>query len=289
MHYGFHKIVPDNKPNRKERELTQKELSELNKVTEGFINGISKRSIPLNEEQIQTICNFYIQGAELDWDSLYGSYQGTKLSVPTYPFEKTRCWLGDQDRNVEGELVEHCVVRSALSDIYSTIFNVDKHWVLKEHKVNGKFLPPGTVFLDMVLHIFKNRIKNTDIDFSDVIFLNPLVVALGEDRLVHLELSKSKGSYGRFSFQVSSKNNEQDDSWEVHCVGNIELTDKRETIEKINIKEIIERANHVEVSNSEVVVSAVETGPRWKTLKKVYIGSDELLAYLEIPDAYKRT
>lgn len=35
----------------------------------------------------------YLRGADLDWDALYDKKTHARLHLPTYPFERTRCWM----------------------------------------------------------------------------------------------------------------------------------------------------------------------------------------------------
>lgn len=42
---------------------------------------------------IAEILKLYIEGAEVEWEELYRDERRKKLSIPVYPFERTRCWL----------------------------------------------------------------------------------------------------------------------------------------------------------------------------------------------------
>jgi len=80
-----------------------------------------------------------------------------------------------------------------------TYFNFDKHWVLNEHKIaeSGKGLVPGVTYLEMAreaLEIYTGTSLKTGshrLEFSDVYFLNPLVLGKGEERETQLILEKS--------------------------------------------------------------------------------------------------
>ncbi|MCK4258376.1 MAG: SDR family NAD(P)-dependent oxidoreductase [Halanaerobiales bacterium] len=46
-----------------------------------------------NDDLLLTdICKLYVEGAEVDWEILYVQEDVYKVSLPTYPFERIRCW-----------------------------------------------------------------------------------------------------------------------------------------------------------------------------------------------------
>lgn len=42
---------------------------------------------------LHDICDLYIKGADIGWERLYGHERRQRISIPTYPFVKNRCWL----------------------------------------------------------------------------------------------------------------------------------------------------------------------------------------------------
>ncbi|MEC0210153.1 amino acid adenylation domain-containing protein [Paenibacillus ehimensis] len=45
------------------------------------------------EEGVAQVALQYVQGAKIDWSSLYADRRYPKVSLPTYPFERKRCWI----------------------------------------------------------------------------------------------------------------------------------------------------------------------------------------------------
>ncbi len=72
-------------------------------ISENNIDFLSKKADEKIEElkhgQItdislfQELCRLYIEGADIKWEGLYEPKERKKVSVPTYPFEKVRCWI----------------------------------------------------------------------------------------------------------------------------------------------------------------------------------------------------
>lgn len=48
----------------------------------------------LKEENIEKLIKEFAMGGDINWESLYGGNKPAKISLPTYCFENTRCWIG---------------------------------------------------------------------------------------------------------------------------------------------------------------------------------------------------
>lgn len=44
-------------------------------------------------QALEQVAVKYVQGAQIDWDTLYAGHSYKRVSLPTYPFEKKRCWI----------------------------------------------------------------------------------------------------------------------------------------------------------------------------------------------------
>ncbi len=75
-----------------------------NKLTrENNVNSLTKAANEKIEElrnsgiadidKVRDVCELYIEGANIEWDKLYEPMEKKKVSVPTYPFERIRCWI----------------------------------------------------------------------------------------------------------------------------------------------------------------------------------------------------
>jgi acyl transferase domain-containing protein len=56
-------------------------------------------SMPPIEEPAESVAlltalgRLWLEGVEVDWDAFYGAEQRRRLPLPTYPFERRRCWV----------------------------------------------------------------------------------------------------------------------------------------------------------------------------------------------------
>ena len=67
------------------------------------------------------------------------------------------------------------------SEVYTTRFRVDTHWVLDEHRLVGMAVIPGTPYIEMVRAALAERAGGRCIEISDLYFLAPLAGAQSRD------------------------------------------------------------------------------------------------------------
>lgn len=93
IYYGEHRVVlrvddtcaNKGKISRAKKEIYNKEVSTILKE---YIESGKVRYTLLEE-----IVDYYIKGADINWSLLYDKENVRKISLPTYPFERRRCWV----------------------------------------------------------------------------------------------------------------------------------------------------------------------------------------------------
>lgn len=105
------------------------------------IKGGSKRSVTSSEildaadrflklNNASELLNLWVNGAKVDWEQFYSNGRPKRISLPTYPFAKERCWIQTNEkgskRTTEEIVARHC----STSDSSLLEANGEKH---KEH------------------------------------------------------------------------------------------------------------------------------------------------------------
>ena len=125
------------------------------------------------------------------------------VSLPTYQFERTLCWGEVKDRrdeaphqkNISHPLIDQCLADSMNETIYSTTFNVNKDWVLSDHKIMGACVIPGTTYIEMGRRASAAYYKSNQLELRDIIFFTPLTVNEDENKIVHTIIKKRKNVF----------------------------------------------------------------------------------------------
>lgn len=73
------------------------------------------------KSDLEYLADVYSCGAKLDWASLYNGIKPRHLSIPHYPFKRTRCWLPKKEKQRDwNELSDKLTLRSKGSEAMSS-------------------------------------------------------------------------------------------------------------------------------------------------------------------------
>jgi len=297
--FGQHKIIVSEKKNREDYEITEKERMQFTKVSSEKVNDWVSSGYT-DSDLLNEICALYTKGSKLDWEEMYKSQKRKKVSIPVYPFAQTRYWAElvvnsmNNDQNeinsieeVISPLLDKCLCDSLYQTIFKTDFNIDKQWILSEHKILGNSTIPGTAHLEMVREACKKYYNNDHIDIRNVIFLMPLVINESESKEVHLILRKESG-YMEFTIASStdsdSENSSQD--WLVHTEGRVyRISEDYDS--KISLDDLKRKCPLSIDMSSRTKMQNFTFGPRWSNISNIHAGEqNEALLTMELPEAY---
>ena len=168
---------------------------------------------------------------------------------------------------------------------YSTGFSTEEHWVLREHRLKqGSAVFPGTGYLEMAAGALPSYISPGPIEFTGVNFLAPLSLQESELAELRIQLRREGVDQGKpllFHFSVSTRNVE-------HCNGLLSRCSEP-SASRASLSAIRERCGRSVLNFDEQHRTRQENhflfGPRWRCLKRLYIGENEGLAELEMDEA----
>jgi len=108
---------------------------------------------PMRAEDWDALGALFVAGAEIDWTALHDP-RPRRVRLPTYPFEKRRCWLpqaGGPDRRRAG-LALHPLIAENSSTLDATRFTArftGQEFFLADHVAMGEKVLPGAAYLEM--------------------------------------------------------------------------------------------------------------------------------------------
>ncbi|ARU60254.1 hypothetical protein CBW65_03635 [Tumebacillus avium] len=91
-HYGMHKLILTEREETRPGEITEAARDELSAAAKRVSNEVNWAGND-DPQLLENLCALYVQGAELEWESLYRGANPQRLHLPTYPFARTRCWV----------------------------------------------------------------------------------------------------------------------------------------------------------------------------------------------------
>ena len=189
--------------------------------------------------------------------------------------------LTSRYREIDHPLLGECIDESSDRKEYLTQYSVADFWTLDEHRIAGHALLPGTAYLEIARAAFEEHTKTGVLELSDFYFLN--IFRLGDNEVKEAHTLLERNGSG-FKFVVRSRTNPEDGTWQEHAFGKIAKAEA-ETTQRHDLGAILERCG-TEVSLGENGGIPSGLGPRWHSLKSLHLGTDELLAFIELPEEF---
>ena len=216
----------------------------------------------------------------------WGVWQEVGMAVDT----AVRLGMADEMQSVGTDvphpLLDKIIVDTDSEIVYTTNYRTDTHWLLDQHRLkDGEALIPGTGYLEIAKAALEKGTPNGPVEIQDLFFLAPLEVLEDESREVRVSLEKNGTGYG---FSVTSRTPEH--SWQEHVRGKVG-NGRPPTQSVQNIQEIAARCTLREVHFEPMAQETKQEtylnfGPRWKNLRQVNYGENEVLAMLELPEQF---
>ncbi|MDP4180816.1 MAG: SDR family oxidoreductase [Bacillota bacterium] len=289
-YYNAHKIIAKKSGATAEGYIDESQKQQFTEEANNLVNEFATGN---DADKLSEICKLYVKGADVDWQKLYSDEERSMISVPLYPFERTRYWTDPKVSKItiqqSGEKIDHqlfdcCLARSINETIFLTEFNVNKHWVLSDHKIMDNCVIPGTTYLEMARAAAASAIDADKLELRDVFFITPLMVNNDETIKVHTIISYK--DEGKYSFTIASIQNDGGTQWLKHAEGTIvELENNPENI--YDLEEIKNRNKELisyEYDSQESAFGVFTFGQRWANVVSANHGDNEALVELTLPD-----
>ncbi|MCY7487873.1 SDR family NAD(P)-dependent oxidoreductase [Paenibacillus alvei] len=304
IYYGKNQVVSDKRQSINEGEIL---ISELNRITQEAQNLVlTGGDVSENVSQLSKLCELYVKGATVDWKHLYQDGAYKRVSLPTYPFDRTHYWAEPAtvmqsirrkpDTKILHPLVHHCIVDSMKQSVYLINPELAKEWVITDHKLMGTGLLVGTAFLEMIKEACQHCFNNANIVIQDLVFMAPLLAYEG-DRDIHIVITHNDVN-AEFSF-VSRQEESTGDVWIEHCKGTVCMHDdtppKQLSFSEIESDPAFTKLNVKQTSEEKEVFysnwgSDNYFGERWNSILNFFTKAngdrDEVITELQISDKY---
>ncbi len=216
-------------------------------------------------EKMSYIAESYKAGYLLDADEIFKGCIYQRMSMPRYQFDMEKYWYHKQEYEV-------LLDRSA--------------FYIKEHEVQGSKVLPGVAYMELARQAVKAATNKEVGSIQQMVWQKPVVV--NEESLpLYVEL---KPVDGRVKFEVISKAGK---TTELHCQGYATLKSQEiqaeNTIDILSIKSRLEEERNQEQHYQYFRLRGMKHGQSMRSVQKLYIGENEALAFIEIPEVIQET
>lgn len=295
-YYGRYKIIRNKAQAMNKGDITEEEKRKL----QVELGNILKQIDEGEKDKLRELCEIYIKGSDIDWSYIYGAGDYRRISLPVYPFERTRSWLDIDDsikvinKKEENEihpLLEKCILELDNETIFVTEFSPEKHFVLYDHIIMDNYTLPGVTYIEILKQVSCKYYGDISVEFRNILFFTPVVIKPREEynREVYT-IVKEESDHLNVTFISRNVDKEKSDvpKWIKHAEANVY---KLETAlpKKVYLEGISQGLGEEEkISNlNELTKGFIKYGPRWFNYRSIRRGKNEAIAKIVLPDEFK--
>ncbi len=101
LYFGRHHVIAGGKTKRAVHDISEEQKNALSIKSDSLILAMLQKEVK-DKNTAMDLCSLYVNGAEVDWDSLYSGQLCKKVSLPGYPLERVRFWAPHRYMSLEG-------------------------------------------------------------------------------------------------------------------------------------------------------------------------------------------
>jgi acyl transferase domain-containing protein/enoyl-CoA hydratase/carnithine racemase len=256
------------------------------------------------QKNLPKLADLWVKGFELDFNALYDAARPRRMSLPTYPFAKERCWVERPARaksvgaasatraNAEAIAVLHPLLHRNTSDLsqqsYSSVFGGDEFF-LADHRVKGQKVLPAVAHLEMARAALREAMPAKSpqhLELRHVAWVQP-IIASGEKTVGISVFAEGRDQLG---FEIYSKDEGGDEV--LHCQGSC-LTGEQPEVQMLDLAGLRTRLQRPTLEGGALyetfATMGLQYGPAFQGIVAVHQSDDELLVELKLPPAVQRS
>ncbi|MEP0910770.1 SDR family NAD(P)-dependent oxidoreductase [Leptolyngbya sp. GB1-A1] len=204
------------------------------------------------ETLLQSLGELYQRGIPVDWQAFHQGFSRHRMSLPTYPFQRQRCWIDPPGqfplqeaakRSAQPVLTaseSHPLLGSRVSTplkiaLFQSLLCEHSPDFLTDHRLEDRPILPGTAFVEMALAIAVQQLKTETISLSQIEFQQPLILSSTPQTVQTIATpiplsnrSEVIGSGIRIEIYSQQPDHQQpdyqqDSDWTLHCTGQAQV------------------------------------------------------------------
>jgi acyl transferase domain-containing protein/NADPH:quinone reductase-like Zn-dependent oxidoreductase/acyl carrier protein len=184
------------------------------------------------EQALEALGALYRAGAEIDWRGAMGGEPARVVELPTYPFQRQRCWFkaapapaaGPSGR-ATGHPILGTRLRSASSEaIFEGRLTADQPAFLRHHRVQGLVVTPATAYLETLCAAARACLGAEHVAVADVAVDEAMLLEDdGAGRTVQVVAAPAPGGALRAALSSLAEGATDDEPWTRHVAATLEL------------------------------------------------------------------
>lgn len=230
-------------------------------------------------DDLPAMAKAWVSGSSIEWKQLYKNCNVCKVSMPTYPFEKTHYWV--KSSKAKSESCLHPLVHRNLSGLNNVIFETDVSNDICFVNDHGSAIP-AAMYIEMVRYAAEFASRDRRVASLRRIVLKALCFARENSKKVSIELLGKNN----VSFVINSNDNGKNVA---NVTGEVIFETQSSQITQpfsYNVKDIINRCTGGKSASDEYYDTihsfGLQLGESVSGLDELYSNENEALSVLRL-------
>ena len=256
------------------------------------------RQKPDADSITEMLVMLYLAGHNINWAAVHADASWRRMPLPTYPFQRKRYWL--EDNTIHNERVRKIVERShplvgtrtnfaSNEPCYQARYGTHHAGFLSDHRVAGTVVLPTTAELEVATVVGRMHFGTSRISFDNAMHHQAMSFANGDDRTVRVLVTPLNPD--KASFKLVSKDAEDSQVWHTHMTGTLRKSEStsRPAFSTRQIRERCQQTLPVADFYDRLNKLGLEYGPGFRGVQELYVGQNETLTKVRLPDGLTNT
>jgi acyl transferase domain-containing protein/acyl carrier protein len=186
------------------------------------------------EQWLEAMTRLYLAGVAVDWRALEHESEQRIVDVPTYPFQRQRCWFPVKRARITATGARHtghpllgAKLRTAAADaIYESRIAAAEPAFVQQHRVLGHVILPATAFLDTLLAAARATYGRDAVHIEDVVVQEAMVFDQdGAPRTMQVVCGQPIDGVSAATISSTADSDAANEPWIVHVRASLRAAD----------------------------------------------------------------
>nr|WP_226001950.1 SDR family NAD(P)-dependent oxidoreductase [Paenibacillus sp. BJ-4] len=250
----------------------------------------------IKKRKLKKIAELWVKGLTIDWNKLYGDIKPCRISLPTYPFAKERCWAPEIEGKAGKGMTSvtaaslHPLLHQNTSDFSEQRFSstfTGQEFFLKDHVVNGRKVLSGAACLEMARAAVEQTLgagegERVGLCLKNVVWARPVAV---EDGPVQLHIGLFQEDQQEIAYEIYGNSEETDTGMVIYSYGSA-VRRSAVDVPALNIKDLQDACSRSYYPAQLYRIfrdMGIDYGPGHQGIEMVYAGEGQVLAKVSLP------
>ncbi len=256
----------------------------------------------ISKGKYSKLMDIWVKGLSFDWNKLYGSNKPSRISLPTYPFERNSYWLpvtaGKYGMALTpvsaGADIIHPLLHKNTSDVSELRFSscfTGSEFFMAEYNRKGRKTMAWPAYVEMACNAVEKAAgefygKNKFMQLKNIEWVEPITV---ENKPLEVSIGIFPEKNGEIAFEIYGKEENNHRGTVIYCTGYaIQSVTQEPTV--VDIGTIQKQCSNRLVSQEQCAEMLRRMGARYDTgVIQLYMGEDRLLVKLSLPEPFLDT